>query len=971
VPGASWHQIEKLFLEAADLPLAERAAFLDRVCDGDSELRLEVESLLRADTIGTSAITSAVECEAGLLLSDDAFSLVGTRLGPYRLLEQIGRGGMGSVYLAERNDEYRKRVAIKVVRRGMDTEEVLARFRHERQILAALEHPYIARLLDGGTTADGQPFFVMELVQGEPIDVYRRKRNLSLEDCLRLFLRVCQAVSYAHRSLIIHRDLKPGNVLVSSEGVPKLLDFGVAKLLAADDGPGSTTTSFALLPLTPEYASPEQVRGLPITTASDVYALGAILFELLTGTRAQRIEVTSPAEIDRVVCQTDTPRPSAVARSTGASIKIDADIDNIVSMAVCKEPERRYPSVDRLADDIERYLAGRPVLARKGSFTYQASKFVRRNSLAVTAALLVLLSLLGGIAVALSQARRAENARQIAEVQRRAAEQERQRAETHRQEADHQRAIAEAETQHAKIEQERAQRRLEEMLGLADRSLFDVHSAIEKLPGATEARRQIVDTTLRYLKDLSADAAQDDRLRFTLSVSYSRVADVLGYPLQPNLGDSKGALENYKKSATWIEPLLKSHPDQPDYLRQWVETRIAWATLLSHNGDKSAAIKMMQDTLSPACRLARLCPSDPKCLLAKPSVCGTLSDALYVGDTNAALHYSQMQTESLEQALKALPGSRDIQLDLATAYSQQAKVFNVRAELQEAAERYRKAIAVRESVVGLNPSDVLTRRSLMITYGNLGGTLGSPFYSNLGDTAGARAYYSKALDIARDLARADASDQLAQYDLANALLFYSSLDLPKGEWPASLANLQQADLIVQKLVAADPQSNAKVRTLAMVEEYEGRRLEGLERTADALVQYRLSLANAEKMLVRNPSDLSSTSQALAAEEAISQCLAHGGNRPAALEAAQQAIGRATRISTTEPEKDRKDRAVAMAYQNLAKIQATFENWKEAREAAASAVSYWRRMQESGSRRLDRAALSRAEALLQESEAHLR
>jgi len=972
VPGTNWDQVEKLFLEAADLPSDEREALLDRACNDNAELRSDVESLLRADTAGTSAITSAVEAEASMLLNDDQATLAGTRLGPYRLLEQIGRGGMGSVYLGERDDElYRKRVAIKVVKSGMDSAEVLARFRHERQILAGLEHPYIGRLLDGGTTPEGRPFFVMEYVPGEPIDVYCRKRNLNLEDRLRLFLRVCEAVSYAHRSLVVHRDLKPGNILVSADGVPKLLDFGVAKLLAADDVPGLTTTSFALLPLTPEYACPEQVRGLPITTASDVYALGAVLFELLTGTRAQKIEIATPTEIDRVVCQTDTTRPSAVARSAGGPLKLNADLDNIILMAMRKEPEHRYQSVTRLADDIDRYLTGQPVLARKSSLAYHAEKFVRRHSLAVTATVLILISLLGGIAVAVSQARRAENARRIAEMQRGIAEQERQRAEVQKQEAERQRVIAEAETQLAKTEQDRSQRRLEEMLGLADRSLFDVHSAIEKLPGATEARRQIVDTTLRYLKDLSNDASQDDRLRFMLSVSYLRVANVLGYPLQPNLGDSKGAVENYEKSANCIEPLLKSHPDNPDYLRQWVETRVAWATLVSHNGDKPAAVKMMQDTLPAAARLARLCPSDPRCLLSKPSVCGTLLDALYVADTAAALRYSLMQTESLEQALKALPGNRDVQLDLATAYSQQAKVFNVRAELQEAANRYRKAIALRESAVGLNPSDVLTRRSLMITYGNLGGTLGSPFYSNLGDTVGAREFYAKALDIARDLARSDANDQLAQYDLANALLFYSSLDLPKEEWLASLANLRQADAIVQKLVTADPQSNAKLRTLAMVEEYEGKRLEGLSKGAEALVQYRLSLATAEKMLARNPSDLSTTSQALAAEEAISQCLAHQGDPPASLEMAQRAIARASRISTTESEKDRKDRAVAMAYQNLAEIQVAFENWTDASQAAAQAVALWRHMQESGSRRVEADKLARAEALLQECNAHMK
>ena len=972
MPAASWNEIERLFLEAADLPLGERAAFLDHACNGNAELRSEVDSLLRADTAGTSSITTAVESEAGLLLNDDPSSFAGTRLGPYLLLEQIGRGGMGSVYLAERDDEhYRKRVAIKVVRSGMDSEEVLARFRHERQILAALEHPYIGRLLDGGTTPDGRPFFVMEYVPGEPIDAYCRRQNLSLEDRLRLFLRVCEAVSHAHRSLVVHRDLKPGNILVASDGVPKLLDFGVAKLLVTDDAPGLTTTSFAMLPLTPEYACPEQVRGLPITTASDVYALGAILFELLTGIRAQKVEVASASEIDRVVCQTDTPRPSSVAPVAGAPRKIDTDIDNIVLMAMRKEPERRYQSVTRLADDIERYLNGQPVLARKGSFAYHAQKFARRHRVAVTATLLILLSLVGGIAGAISQARRAESARRIAEVQRGIAEKERQRAEAQRQEAERQRAIAEAQTQVATTEKDRSQRRLEEMLGLADRSLFDVHSAIETLPGATEARRKIVDTTLRYLKDLSADAAQDDRLRFAVGVSYWRVANVLGFPLQPNLGDSKGALENYEKSATWLEPLVKNHPDRPEFIGQWIDTTSDWATLLAHMGDQRRAVEMLQEALPTARRLAHLCPDKPKCLLYEPDVYGKLLDTVYNRDSAAALQYSEMQTHSLEHIRRKSPENRDVQLNLATAYSQQAKVYNVRAQLREATDRFRQAIALRETAMISNPSDVFTRRNLMISYGNLGGTLGSPFYPNLGDTVGARECYGKALAIARDLARADANDQLAQYDLANALLFYSSLELPKEEWPTSLTNLQQADAIVQKLVAADPRSNSKLRTLAMIQESEGKRFEGLENSADALAQYRLSLATAEKALTRDSSDLSMTSQALAAEEAISQSLAHQGDRPAALDLAQQAIARAGRISIGESDRDRKDRAVAMAYQNLSEIQAGFENWKEARQAAVQAVAAWGRMRQSGSRRIDPAKAARAEALLVDCDAHLK
>jgi hypothetical protein len=372
---------------------------------------------------------------------------------------------MGAVYLGERDDEhYRKLVAVKVVKRGMDSAEVLARFRHERQILASLEHPYIARLIDGGTTPDGRPFFVMEYVQGQPIDVYCREHGLNLDSRLRLFLRVCEAVSYAHRSLVVHRDLKPGNIFVSGEGIPKLLDFGVAKLLDPGSDPGLTATSAVMGPLTPEYASPEQIRGLPITTAADVYALGAILFELLTGVRAQKIATHTPSEIERVVCRSDTPRPSTVARAAGAPQRLNSDLDNIVLKAMRKEPERRYGSAARLADDIERYLNGRPILARQDSVVYRAGKFVRRNSVALAAGLLIFLSLLGGIVVARKQARQAERARSFAETQRQAAEREKARAEQQKQVAERETARAEAEAELARTEQDRSRRRLAQML---------------------------------------------------------------------------------------------------------------------------------------------------------------------------------------------------------------------------------------------------------------------------------------------------------------------------------------------------------------------------------------------------------------------------------------------------------------------------------------------------------------------------
>ena len=970
MPATDWDRIQEIFFKAAEVPPFKRNAFLERVCNEDAKLRSEVESLLRADAAGDSAIAAAIESEISALLDDDA-SLVGTRMGPYRLLKEIGRGGMGSVYLGERDDEhYRKLVAVKVVKPGMDSTEVLARFRHERQILAGLEHPYIARLIDGGTTPDGRPFFVMEYIQGQPIDVYCREQGLNLESRLRLFLRVCEAVSYAHRALVVHRDLKPGNIFVGAEGIPKLLDFGVAKLLDPGNDPGLTSTSAAMGPLTPEYASPEQIRGLAITTAADVYALGAILFELLTGSRAQQIATHSPVEIERVVCQTDTPRPSAVARAAGAPHRLDGDLDNIVLMAMRKEPERRYGSVNRLADDIVCYLDGRPILARQDSVAYRARKFVRRNSVALAATFLIFLSLLGGIVLAERQAHQAESARRFAETQRQSAERERARAEGERQRAERERARAEAETQVARTEQDRSRRRLAQMLELANRSLFDVHAAIEKLPGSTEARRQIVVTTLRFLEDLSKDAGQDDGLRFMLSASYFKVANVLGFPLQPNLGDTKGALANYEKSVALIEPLLAKDPDRSEYVLQWVQTKVNWATLLSRTGEEPRAVQMMLNTAPAAHRLQRLCPHNSSCSLAEGQVYSVMVDTLVTRDSTSALHYSQLETQAMARALQFSPGNRDIQIELGTAYSQQARVLTTRGDLREAVERYRQAAALREGALERNPSDVLTRRSLMITYGNLGATLGSPLFPNLGDTAAARVYCQKALAIARDLAKADRNDQLAQYDLSSALVFYSTLEFSQEEWAESLANLQEAEGILQKLVAADPTAIAKLRTLAMTQEYEGRRLESLGRSDEAIVKTRESVAAAEQGLDRSPHDLGLVAQALASEEAIAEMLAHQGKHSEALEMARRAIARAERVPAPDSERVRVTRSVAIAYQNLATVEVIFGNWSEARVAAQRAVDGWRQVIATDSRRADPDRVAGAEALLKDCNAHL-
>jgi serine/threonine-protein kinase len=421
-----WAVLEPLLEAALDLPSTERAAYLDQACAHDAPLRAEVEALLRAH----DAHPDFLETPFDLGVLPDLN--IGQPVGPYRLVRLLGEGGMGAVYLAERDDlEFHHPVAVKLVQRGRATPALVRRFREERRILASLDHPHIARFLDAGATAEGLPYLVMEYVEGTPLTRYCDDHALALPERLRLFMTVCEAVAYAHQNLVVHRDLKPSNILVTRDGTVKLLDFGIAKLL---DAPAEAQTLTLERLLTPDYAAPEQVRGAAITTATDVYALGVLLYELLSGHRPYRLMGQTPDEMTRLVCEQVPTRPSSIVGRTEAVVTdtgtveitpeavsrvralspdrlrrwLRGDLDNIVMKALRKEPERRYAAAAQLRDDLHRYERRLPVAARPDTLGYRAARFIQRHRLGVAGAVLAAGSLVAGLLVALAGQQRAE-----------------------------------------------------------------------------------------------------------------------------------------------------------------------------------------------------------------------------------------------------------------------------------------------------------------------------------------------------------------------------------------------------------------------------------------------------------------------------------------------------------------------------------------------------------------------------------
>ncbi|HEU0208174.1 MAG TPA: protein kinase [Candidatus Udaeobacter sp.] len=677
-------------------------------------------------------------------------------IGNYRVMKEIGRGGMGAVYLAARADQqYEKYVAIKLLKRGMDTDSVLDHFRNERQILASFDHPNIARLFDGGTTEDGLPYFVMEYVQGFPINDYCER--LSVNERLTLFREVCAAVSHAHRHLVIHRDLKRSNILVTAEGVPKLLDFGIAKILQVGDVPHSLVTRTGARLMTPEYASPEQVRGEPVTTASDVYALGVILYELLTGKSPYHVTTKSPSEIEHAVTTIEPHKPSIVAKGL-KSRSLRGDLDNIVLMALRKEPERRYRSVEQFSEDIRRHLQSLPIVARKDTIGYRTTKFVRRNKITVGAAALLFVTLLAGVVTTVWQMRRAMR------------------------------------------EGAQAERRFKDVRQLAHSVLFDYHDAIKELPGALRVRERLVKDTLTYLDSLSKEAGGDPDLQRELAAAYERVGDVRGERFSPNLGDRAGAVKSYYKARRIREALVAGGSGNVQDRQDLAANYEKIGNELLDTNQAPRGLQLFQKALAIYSRLAAEHPGEFDRQLA--GVYGHVGTALeYRGDMKGALEQHRKALAIREHLVAANPGDRESRFELADSYKMIGRALYQSSDALTSAalDSNSKALALRQALVAEDPTNNGYRRELAIDWQNDG-----DYRAGLKDYRGALESFQKKIAIEEQSLAIDPANALVRGDFAYSTFRIGDLSKQLGNYSDAIQYYRRALEMYEKKLALDP-----------------------------------------------------------------------------------------------------------------------------------------------------------------------
>ena len=779
-----WLKIKELFSATIDLPENKRAEFLAIIED---DLRSEVEKLLLAYHNSEDFIDKSAFVELGLDKGNSKSALIGKKIDDYLILEEIGSGGMGAVFLAEQQSEkFTHRVALKLIKRGMDTDSVLKRFVMERQILANLEHPNIARFLDGGSTNDGLPFFVMEYIEGLPIKEFCEHHQYNYKERLSLFQKVCAAVSFAHQNLIVHRDLKPSNILVTKEGEPKLLDFGIAKLLHTNlslQTDEVTATMFRVM--TPEYASPEQLRGLPVTTASDVYSLGVVLYELLTGERPFKIKSRLPDEIAQEVLTQEPVKPSAIVsrrssvseKSTGGnratsttdagnqkftiqnSKSLRGDLDNIILKSLQKEPSRRYASVQEFADDIRRHLEGLPVTAMADTVTYRAAKFIKRHQAGVFAAASVVLLLLFATIITTWQARRAN------------------------------------------FERAKAEQRFNDVRRLANSVVFEFHDSIQNLPGSTPTRELLVRRALEYLDKLASESEQDRTLQLELAVTYDKIGDIQGGYSVSNLGHHQQAVESYSKALEIKEKLIAAEPDNVEFRRKLATGYKKLGDMRWVEADASGSLDYYRKSLEITLNLAAELPGNLEISLETALNYGSYGRMLgAVGRVDESLENLRKSVTIMEELTAANPNDIKFQRGLATAYDTLAEIlFGLTKNYSEAFELYLKSQSISEKLLAANPRDTKLRRGQGIDYMNIARTS-----EKLGDKKNALENSRKSVVIFKELLSEDSQNEELRQVTAAFQTFYSEMLIQNGRASEAIEALSQSLQTFEKSYAASP-----------------------------------------------------------------------------------------------------------------------------------------------------------------------
>jgi tetratricopeptide (TPR) repeat protein len=748
--SAQWARVTALFDEAIERPPLDREVWLSAACH-DEDTRVEVVAMLRAYDADPAFMEQAPDLPNLLNLSGAVAhavstgmtGLIGRRLGAYRLVAEIGRGGMGVVYEVQRDDrEFDRRAAIKILQASSGA-SLAERFRFERRVLAGLDHPGIARLIDAGTTPDGLPYFVMEYVDGQRIDDWCRARGLRLRERVALVERVCEALAYAHQHLVIHRDVKPANILVTDEGLPKLLDFGIATVLMGEGESSAGMTRTGQHSFTPEYASPEQIRGDRVTTASDVYSVGVVLYQLLAERAPYAIKGMSPLDAMRTVCDVDPPLMSAAATHDERAL-LRGDLDSIVAKALAKAPGERYGTIAALTADLRAWREGRPVTASPQSVAYRARRFVRRNRGTVAAITAIIAAIVIGAAATAWQAHVAAR------------------------------------------ERDKAQNRFRQVQEFSRSLLFDVHDALRPVPGATEPRRLLLSRAVQLLDGLAADAGDDDALKFELAEGYRRLGAVQGDVATENLGDTAAAVVSFEKAARLVEDVMRADPRALEPPQRALTIYSQLTNALNSHDRPDAAEQAQKRLVALVEELERRRVSDPRATI---KIGNGYSDAgIYRagrGDLAGARAYYERAISVYESVAKDDPAWRATPRAYTLTLKRLGAVEMMTGALEASERHYLEALAIEEDLIRRQPDNAQWQFEMSYTLSDLGVAR-----IRRGDVDGAMTVWLRSLALRRTAVAADSKNVRAIHALATILNRVGRWYRERKRYPEALATMR-------------------------------------------------------------------------------------------------------------------------------------------------------------------------------------